>query len=121
VRAYATQDDLAAYLGAAVPDDAERLLARASDLIDAHVVTPYDVDDEGVPVDPDLAAACSKATCAVIEAWLETGEANDIDGLAGTQYTLAGYSGQRAPKLPPRAKRILRDAGLTTFNPAAFW
>ena len=121
MNAYATTDELAAYLGTDAPADAERLLERASDLIDATVVTPYAVDDDGIPTDPDVAAACSKAACAIVEAWMETGEANDIDGLAGTQYALAGYSGKRAPRIPPRAKDALRCAGLTAFNPAAFW
>lgn len=121
MKSYATVDELAAYLGTDAPADAARLLERASDLIDAHVVTPYTVDADGIPTDPDVKAACSKAACAVVEAWNETGEANDIDGLAGTQYSLAGYGGKRAPALPPRAKRILRDAGLTAFSPVAFW
>ena len=36
----------------------------------------------------------------------------DIDGLAGTQVSVAGFAGRRAPRIAPRAKDVLRTAGL---------
>ncbi len=113
--AYATVAQLTAWLpsGTSV-SDADRQLLRASELIDEHVRTAYTVDSSGIPTDADVAAALSDATCAVVEAWLEVGEENDVDGLAGTQISTGGYSGKRAPELPPRARRLLRNSGLLT-------
>lgn len=116
--AYATSAQLAAYLkGGTVPDDAARLLARASELIDATVRASFSVDtDTSLPTDADVAAALRDATCAVVEAWLEVGEDNDVDGLAGAQIAVQGYSGPRAPTVPPRAARLLATAGLLTVE-----
>ena len=117
--AYASADDLAAWLpSGTIVTDAARMLARASELVDETVRTPFDVDDDKMPTDADVAAALRDATCAVVEGWLEVGEANDIDGLAGTQISTGGYSGLRGPMLPPRAARILRNAGLLTVGVA---
>lgn len=110
--AYATPADLTAWLptGTAVTD-APRLLARASALLDDIITAPFDVDAD-LPTDPTVAAALRDACCAQVEQWLEVGEDNDIDGRAGTQVSLTGFSGRRAPKVAPRAARILRHAGL---------
>lgn len=104
---HATEADLTAWLptDADVPDP-DRLLDRASVLVDQYVRAPYR------PGDPTVTDALRDATCAVVEAWLETGEENDLDGLAGTQMSVPGYSGRRALTLPPRAYRALSQAGL---------
>lgn len=120
--AYASVDDLTAWLPASVsvdPDDAPRLLKRASDLIDSTVRAGYTVDDNGIPTIAALAQALNDACCAVVESWVEVGEANDIDGLAGTAVQVAGksgYVGFRAPELCPRAFRILQLAGLLSLS-----
>lgn len=111
--AYATSGQLAAWTGRPAPADAERLLARASELVDAAVRAAFDVDGvTGLPSDADVAAVLADATCAVVEAWAEVGEANDVDGLAGTQVTVGAFTGRRAPVVPPRAARLLAAAGL---------
>jgi hypothetical protein len=115
---YATPAELANWLPAEKLEevgegDADRLLARATDLIDSKVVFPYRVDDmTKLPVDAGVAAAMRDACCAQVEFWIEVGEENDIDGLAGTPVNVAGYSGRRPPTLGPRALQILRNAGL---------
>jgi hypothetical protein len=110
---YATSADLTAWLpDGTVVADAERLLRRASELVDDVVRRPYGTDDSGIPTDADIAEALRDACCAQVEQWLEVGEANDVDGLAGDQVSVTGYSGHRAPRLAPRALRILRNAGL---------
>lgn len=111
---HATEADLTTYLAGETVPGVARLLERASELVDYWVRTPYQVDAQGVAVDADTAEALRKATCAQIEQWIEVGEANDIDGLARTQHSTAGYSGLRPPPLAPRAHRILANAGL--FN-----
>lgn len=114
MKPYADSAALAAYLGASAPADAARLLERASDLMDATCIGAYAVDAEGIPSEPAVAAALSQAVCAQVELWLEAGEGNDVDGLAGTSYSLAGYAGQRPARLAPRALDALRGAGLLT-------
>lgn len=116
--AYATEAELTAWLPTGtVVTDADRLLQRASELIDATVTAPFAVDSiTDLPTDTDVAAAMRDATCAVVEQWLEVGEENDVDGLAGEQISVTGFSGKRAPKIAPRAFRILQNAGLLTVG-----
>lgn len=92
------------------PDDISRLLLRASVLVDGAVRQPYDTDTDGLATDTNIAAALRDATCAQVEQWIEVGEENAVDGLAGTARSTGG--GVRAPELAPRALRILLNAGL---------
>lgn len=110
----ATESDLTDWLpDGTVVTDAPRLLARASQRIDSAVLAAFDIDIvTALPTDSTVAAALRDATCAQVEQWLEVGEENDIDGLAGTQIAVTGFSGKRAPRIAPRALDILRDAGL---------
>lgn len=115
--AHATPSQLAAYLpaGTVVGDEAEvlRQLERASEDVDYWTTTPYELDeDTGLAADIDIAAALAKATCAVVEQWLDVDEANSIDGRARTQSSVNGASGTRAPSQAPRALHILNVAGL---------
>lgn len=116
MNAYATSEQLATWLGGAAPADADRLLLRASELIDAQVVAAFDTDDNGIPTDAEIAAVLSDAACAQVEMWLEVGEANDVDGLAGSAVNVGGYSGRRAPRVSPRALDLLREGGLLTLS-----
>ncbi|MFJ4847540.1 hypothetical protein [Streptomyces sp. NPDC088733] len=81
-RVYANSTQLANYLGAAPPLDADRLLARASEMLDAEVLLTavYDTDDDGMPTDPQVAAAFALAACAQVEFWGEVGEDTDTAG-----------------------------------------
>ena len=118
---YATVTQLNAHLPAAQAVDtndatelaeANRLLARASELVDSVVRARYAVDTADAPTDATIAAALTLAVCAQYEQWIEVGEANAIDGLAGTQIAVSGYSGGRAPAVAPRAMAALKAAGL---------
>lgn len=119
---YATVAELNAYLpaaqvvatgDAAAVTEANRLLARASRMVDRAVRAQYPTNDAGAPAIAELAVALREATCAQYEQWLEVDEANDIDGLAGSQIAVSGYSGPRAPRLAPRAFDVLHAVGLT--------
>lgn len=111
--AYATEEELDGFLAAGVTvTDGPRLLARATELLDGIVRTPYRLTDDGLPDDTVYAEALRDAVCAQVEFWLEVGEENDIDGLAGTDVSVSGYSGRRPPRVAPRAARILGGAGL---------
>jgi len=114
-RAYATADDLAAWLGRDAPADADRLLARASALLDGVVYVSFAVDESGLPCDVEAAAALRDAACAQVEFWLEVCEEHDIDGGAGTQVAVSGLSLQRPRRLADRALDVLRTAGLMSF------
>ncbi|WP_406200153.1 hypothetical protein OG331_25230 [Streptomyces sp. NBC_01017] len=84
-RVYATTTDLANYLRAAPPLDASGLLLAASKMLDTRVLflCRYDVDDDGMPTDPDVAAAIGRAVCAQVAWWDEVG---DSTGAAGVGY-----------------------------------
>ncbi|MER6196762.1 hypothetical protein ABT234_05195 [Streptomyces sp. NPDC001586] len=129
-RVYATPEALAMWMGRPAPDDdAARLLARASEDVDAALLTAvYDVDDDGDPTDPQIVAALAAAACAQAEFWLASGD----DGTgAAAQWDSASIgpvalSGRRpggpspvsGVDLAPRAYRALRAAGLL---PGVIW
>lgn len=117
--AYATTAEVLAWLPSTETPatDLARLILRASALVDANVRAMYDTDTNGAPTDADVAAALRDAVCAQIEAWQEVGEVNSIDGLAGSQIAVDGYSGPRAPDLAPRARNALKVAGLLGPHP----
>lgn len=114
---YATTAELATYLGvdeADLPSDAERLLERASELVDQAALGRIGTDDA------DHLAAAQKAACAQVERWIETGES---EAIAGQPRTLrlgrfaveTGGSQSEAREgavLADRARRHLFLAGL---------
>lgn len=120
--AHATAAELTDWLPSSTPevDDAERLLVRASEVVDATVTVAYDVDaDTTLATDETLAGALRDATCAQVEFWLEVGEEHDVIGLGGTGGGQGGgirigalSLSQLPPVLAPRAQRILATGGL---------
>lgn len=111
--AYATAAEYETWSGQSAPSSIERLLTRASGLLDATVTASFVVDsDSGLPADAAEAEALRDAACAQVRFWVETGEEHDIDGLAGTTVSIGGVSGKRPPVLAPQALRILRKAML---------
>lgn len=126
---YADADALALFIGstytAPVGDEADRLLARASKIID--VVTKgraqlaYDGDlsvgaDSSVPHSPwtqaEYQSALSDAACAQVEFWLEFGEEHDIVGLTGHANAGRLQIGKLPGRLGARARDLLVEAGL---------
>ncbi|UWM52075.1 hypothetical protein N0X72_25355 [Streptomyces carpaticus] len=122
MRVYATPEQLSAYLGGPAPDDADRLLARASEDIDSALLTAvYPVDDDGTPTSEPVRAALANAACAQVEWWLAsgddgTGAAGQWDSVSIGPVSLSGRSARRpgasGVELAPRAARTLRRAGL---------
>ncbi|MFF9507296.1 hypothetical protein ACF1BU_14285 [Streptomyces sp. NPDC014724] len=127
-RVYATPEQLAIYTGDQAPEGAERLLARASEDVDAALLTAvYTVDDDGDPTDPAVAAALAAAVCAQVEYQLATGD--DGTGAAGAWDSVsigpvslsgrtAGPPAASGVDLAPRAHRALSGAGLL---PGVIW
>lgn len=107
---YATTTDLAEYLFVTednLPADAERLLARASELVGSLVKRNYD---------STVAAhveAVKQATCAQVEYWLEVGEVfdNNVQSETHSKVSTTWFAGGKS-ELAPRARRFLLDAGL---------
>jgi hypothetical protein len=124
---YATKAQLATFTGVAegvLPADSERLLKRASELIqDSTASAVYDVDSSGLPTLAAAVTAFSEATCAQVEYWLAGDEEDDVLGpLQGMsvgnqrqQFEGSGAKGGSSRVSPmylaPRADRILRLAG----------
>lgn len=122
--AFATADDLLGTTPGQVPwlsadqvamfDDIGRVLMRATQVIQEAATTGYYIDDAGNPVDDRDKQALRDACCAQVEQWCEVGEENDIAGY--NRGTSMGTGGLTVSSLPatvaPRARRILRQAGL---------
>lgn len=81
-RAYATAAQYQAYSGQTPPADIDRLLARASELVDSDVTKGawYDTDGAGLPTNALVAAAFADAACAQVEFWGQVGESVDTSG-----------------------------------------
>lgn len=110
--AYASEADLAEYLGVGesqLPDDAERLLERASELVDYLTLGRINT------ANAEHAEAAKKATCAQVESWLETEEVGEKQG-AVKRFTIGRFSmdfgDSGVPTVAPRARRYLLLAGL---------
>ncbi len=126
---YATPEQLAAWLGRPAPADAERLLARASEDIDAALLTAcYPIDSTGSPTNPVHARALADAACSQVEYQLAAGE--DGTGAAARwssvsagsiSLSASGTAPAGAPDLAPRALRALQRAGLTGHGVGAPW
>jgi hypothetical protein len=115
-RVYATTAEYEAFTGDLAPDNAARLLARASRLVDRQMIAAlYDVDASGYPSDSDVRAAFRDATCAQVEAWTdrETAADDGSDPAAGpwTSVSAGGLSFSRPAESVP--VRVADDTALT--------
>lgn len=132
--AYATEADLAALLAPdPAPANADRLLTRASRVIDAALkCAVYDVDETGNPTDADVAAALRDATCEQAAAWIETGADEGIPsgygsvrigsvslsgGPRGGEAAGQGPTSPLSTRLTGQARQILDAAGLLQTGP----
>lgn len=104
--AYATVEELQAYLRASQPPtDAERLLERASELID--YATLY----RAAAATERHAEDLKRAVCAQVEFWLEAGEAVDVLAPQGNVH-IGSLIHQAPGRLAPRAMQALLPTGL---------
>jgi hypothetical protein len=109
----------------APPEDLDRLLLRASELLDDYLRTAlYDTDDDGFPTDTDIIEVFRDACCAQVEYWQVGDEEDDIAGpvqglaLGGMQVQYGAGDNRTSPMyLAPRAARLLRNAGLYSGQP----
>jgi hypothetical protein len=122
-RVYATSAQLADWLGLTeAPAGADRMLRAASLDVDRILLCAvYDVDQQGMPVDPDHVTAMQEATCAQAEYNRGRGDPYGVGAGRITQATIGRISVQRAASTgtsapardSPQAVEILRQAGLT--------
>lgn len=125
-RVYATASDLEDYLRSSPPDDADRLLERASELLDSEVLRGawYDIDATTLmPTNAQVIAAFRQAVCAQVEFWEEVGEQNDTSGLVedvsiGSARIRYGIGADRVgPKfVAPRVIRALTVLPSSVFR-----
>ncbi len=114
---YATTTELADYLGvdeADLPDDASRLLERASEFID--YITLNRIDD----TETSQAEAARKAVCAQIEYWQELGGdelvlMSKINEIQIGEFSMTGGTANKSSEfseLASRARQFLFLEGL---------
>lgn len=117
---YASTAQLTARLSSAytVPADSDKLLAKASELID--YATRGSASDAFGGSDVDLQSLLSDATCDQVEYWLEVGEESDVTGLQGSLMSGRVQIQKLPPILAPRARRTLLRAGLLWAGVNAF-
>ena len=114
---YATVEQLTAYLPGDAPEDADRLLDRASEVIDDALLTAvYAVNTAGSPIDGDVVTALADAACAQVEFWLASDEEDDVLGPV-EDVSVGGLRIKSAHTnaLAPRAARKLRACPLIRF------
>jgi len=111
--AYATEEQLATYMGKSVadlPDDAERLLERASEFIDRYSLGRINTEKERHE------NAAQEAACAQVEWWLVNED--EYERLPHySQYQVGDFTvhtsdGKGLPRLAPRAFAALFIVGL---------
>jgi hypothetical protein len=132
-RRYASSADYANHTGDRAPEDLDRrVLVRASQRVDAALIgAVYDVDEAGMPTDPETLAALRDATCAQVHYWQQQGDKTGTgtatqwgsvkigDVQLGNPTTAAGGGGS-AGTLCAEADDVLRVAGLLPVSPWLF-
>jgi hypothetical protein len=124
VTVYASTSDLEEFVGSSypVPADADRMLRRASELVDARTNgRAFGFWDDPLPEPLTIQQdAIRRAVCAQVEFWLETGEEYAVVGLEGTGTTIGGLRIDKLPmRLSERARDILLPSGLLYAGVAA--
>ncbi len=134
--AYATVADLADYMQADPPDNAQFLLERASEIVARlTMLALYDVDDEGAPIDAVNITAFKRATCA--QAYFMKDATGPVAGTSAQRDVASasvggvavsyrdsvsstvdvGLGGSLVGQVSPHTISILRVAGLIRTNP----
>lgn len=134
-KSYATLSELADFLGEEPPENADRLLVKATRRIDLLTIAAvYDTDDDDLPTDATVAAAFRDATCAQVAWWDERGDTtgNDTSAEWGdvmigkvrlsrrVSQGAGGDATARPQRYAPEAVEILRVAGLLPTFPQVY-
>lgn len=134
-KSYATLSELAAFLDSEPGATADRLLVKATRLIDLLTIgSVYDTDDDDLPTDATVAAAFRDAVCAQVAWWDEQGDTTGSGGATEWGDVMIGKvrlsrrvsqgAGGDATTVPNRlateAVEILRVAGLLPTFPQVY-
>lgn len=124
-RVYATTADLAKHLDAAPPVGARRLLRKASRTVDYLLIgAVYQVDDDGLPTDPDIKAAIRDAVCAQAEhldADEQAGRYTEVQiGSVRLRRAAVGTVGPGGESVAQDAVDALALAGLLPIEPIVY-
>jgi hypothetical protein len=103
---FVTTNEVQTWVGDLItlPQDIDRLILRASELIRRKTYHRTD--------DTDRVEDVKNATCAQVEYWLQIDEASDITGPLGPMKIKDFSFNSKFTVLAPRAKDLLLDAGL---------
>lgn len=127
---FAKPEDVAKWTGFEAPEDAVRLIRKASGMVQ-HAIrrARFDVTPSGAPSDPDVADALRDAVCAQVEYWdgMEPTKADTKPRLSSTGLdgasmgfdtaTAAQVTAVAADTLCEEAWLILDNEGLTRGHP----
>lgn len=132
-RVYADTTDLSEWTGDPLPNDPDRLLARASTYIDLALIgVRYATNEQGMPTSQQVAEALTDATCAQAQYWDELGDTGSgaigvysdvtIGSLSlstpgGASAGAQGNGTTGGGGIAPRAYAVLRTAGLLPGYP----
>lgn len=129
-RSYASTADLANWLRAPLPDDAERMLAAATREVDVLMLSSiYLVDTDGNPTDPVQRRAMADAVCELVSWWLDTGDesgalsiyaAMSAGSVSVSRGRSTGTSGGRNSRVSQQVLDILTAAGLLRHRPVTW-
>lgn len=126
-RVYATTADYVAFVSNGT-STTDAILRRASSVIDGLTrLSRYDVDEDGMPTDPDIDQAFTDATCAQAAWFDDTDDVTGADSQAGpTKIGSVSFGGSGASggatntknaatsRIAPEAVEILTNAGLSS-------
>lgn len=90
----------------------ERVLARATELVEGRVLTGYTCNTDGTPHDEDVAAWLADAACAQVEYWGIVSEEHGVAGVTTGTLSAGGTSHNMPGLVGPRVIDILDRAGL---------
>lgn len=124
--AYATVEEFTDYLDPdPVPDNAARLLNRASKRLDSVLIgAVYETDENGLPTDPDLVEIFREAVCIqaqyIADLGDETGAMANVSQMSlGNQQIVRAISvvGSGTPRVSPDMLELLQVEGLWPVYP----
>lgn len=124
-RVYATADQVWELVGITLPaDSADLTLRRASRAVDRIVRgAEYDVDDAGLPTDPQLVDLFAEMVAEQVAWYAETGDETGIAALSGGsigRVTLPTVGGGResasTAAVAPNARDLARNSGLLMWR-----
>ncbi len=131
MRVYATLTDYADWTDTPAPStlDQRAFLFASRRLDRALIGARYDTDTAGMPTAAGVIEAMREATCAIVEAWIEAGDATGTGRLPGPEWgsvSIGGVSlsrpsttpaGTGTTDLPEKAEDVLILAGLLPLDP----